>query len=155
MAQSVYGDAFYSKSMRDRWRSRAAINGLPRGTRNVVAYRRQVAASAAWGRRNRAKTNAASRRYRKRMTLTVGSSGHFGQWLFAAINTAKRLKLRKALIHELTKLTTRRQALKVLPRKLVESRKRTNMVPSGKVRLIRGRKVVLRRRNLKSKRPVQ
>jgi len=79
-----------------------------------AAYKHKLEYAKAWGKRNRHRTAAASRRYRSRVTKLVGTSSAHGLWLHHMLKEAKDAEIRK---HRATTPTP-------LPRQLVETRKR-------------------------------
>jgi hypothetical protein len=101
MPKGVYGSAFNSHTRRSRVASRRAIIGLKRGLLHADSYMRGLETSKAWNKAHPKRLAAASKRYRQRMIKALGSSGRFAQEQFRALNTEKRLKLRKELIREL------------------------------------------------------
>ena len=101
MAQSIYGDGLTNKDKGIRYRSKNAILGYPSGLVNPKTYAKKHAYDIAWGRANRVKTRAASRRYNAKITAMFGNAGNHNRWLFSSQNTAKRLKLRKVLLNKL------------------------------------------------------
>lgn len=101
MPKGVYGSAFNSSIPTNRWASRKAILGIKKGILKPAVYNLRVSDSAEWGRRNRDKTRAANRRYQAKMRKVFGSTNIIAQQQFAALNTAKRMALRKKLIEEL------------------------------------------------------
>ena len=99
--QSIYGDGLTNKDRGIRYRSKNAILGYPSGLVNPKTYAKALAYNIAWGRANRSKTRAASRRYAAKIIAMFGSYNSHTRWLFTSQNTAKRLKLRKELLNKL------------------------------------------------------